>query len=132
MTTTPTLETVPTPAPTASPTAARPVSSRIVRTAALALLIGGPASMALHVLWRLGPSTLTRTCAMARGYWRWTPWARLITGLSSDTRAPPTAAAGARRIPACATRLDRPWRHGHLNSAGSNGRQHPRTVREGA
>ena len=54
MTTTPTLETVPTPAPTASPTAARPVSSRIVRTAALALLIGGPASMALHVLWRLG------------------------------------------------------------------------------
>ena len=54
MTTTPTLETVPTPAPTASATAARPVSSRIVRTAALALLIGGPASMALHVLWRLG------------------------------------------------------------------------------
>ena len=54
MTTTPTLATVPTPAPTASASAARRVPGRIVRSAALALLVGGPAGLALHALWRIG------------------------------------------------------------------------------
>ena len=54
MTTTPTLATIPTPVPTASATAGRTASDTIVRSAALALLVGGPASMALNVLWRIG------------------------------------------------------------------------------
>ena len=67
MTTAPTLETVPTPAPTAPPPRLAPCP-RIVRTAALALLIGGPASMALHVLWRSATarpsSTSTVSCSV--------------------------------------------------------------------
>jgi hypothetical protein len=54
MTTTPTRATIPTLAPTMSTTAGRTVSDTIVRSAALALLVGGPASMALNILWRIG------------------------------------------------------------------------------
>jgi hypothetical protein len=43
-----------TPTPPASAMTARQVPQRIIRTAAMALLIGGPASLALHVLWRIG------------------------------------------------------------------------------
>jgi hypothetical protein len=45
--------TVPYPA-TSAPIAARGVPDRVVGGAALALLVGGPASLALHALWRIG------------------------------------------------------------------------------
>lgn len=50
MTTTPTVPTL----GLSAPAAARPLPPRIVRSAALALLLGGPAGLALHVLWRIG------------------------------------------------------------------------------
>ena len=52
MTTTTTSAPIPTPAPSAI--AAGVVPDRIVLAAALALLVGGPAPLALHVLWGIG------------------------------------------------------------------------------
>ena len=58
MTTTTTSAPIPTPAPGPTPAPSAPAAGvgpdRIVLTAALALLVSGPARLALHVLWGLG------------------------------------------------------------------------------